>query len=128
MKSATVNLRMTLGDKMMMREAMRTLECASITELVIEVMRRECKYPVLDRTGQVIEVQGEIPRLEIAYPQDDSYKQDVIQSVGMEQWERDKIYREARFRKFPGSPTFIMDTLRKKGFISSVVETTGRIG
>lgn len=117
-KDCCVNINMTLGDKFMLLQASIKLECHTITELITEIIRRECGYTILDEYGNIVDISGEIPDLEIPYPDDPGYSQKTIQSIRFSREEFDMIQAYASKHIFAGVPSFILHVLRRKGFIS----------
>ena len=122
MKSQKVNLRLKLRDKYMLKEVASAHEVKSVSEMVLECVRRECGYTVYNGKGE--ELDYSLPVREIKPKVYDDEGSDIPCILCFSVcWEEIKhIQAYAHSKNFIGVPSFVLWMLREKGFISPKVE------
>ena len=110
----------------MLRDVAIAHECKSLSSMVLETVRKECKYEVKDERGKDINVSGEVLGLDTikelgfnpTFPEDIAYQTPCILCFSVTKEEIRKIQAYAHEQHFIGVPSFVLWLLRKKGFIS----------
>ena len=124
--SQKINLRVKLGDKEMLRNVAIAHEVKSLSAMVLETIRKECKYAVYDVKGKNVNAGGGVMdietlkqlELEPVFPQDIAYQQECILCFSVSKEEIKHIQEYAHLMHFIGVPSFVLWLLRDKGFIS----------
>ena len=126
LKNRKFNIPIRIGDRYMLKEVADIHGIKSLTQLVLEVIRRECKYEVLDErdnpivyTGGMLAVGEGEDFIQVKFPDgDEDFKLPGLLGLSVTLDEYRHIQESAYEHHFPGIPTFVRWLLESKGYIS----------
>ena len=124
MKDAVLQMVVTYADKDMLTQAYKQLEWKGYAQMIIDLCRRECGYPIEASYGQTVDSYGDEWDYSLTLPNIQINPVDVEKDtltwvvVRINKHELEHIRRFAHMKGFKGVASFVIDMLSRKGFIN----------